>query len=574
MQIQATRHEQRVFHLTGKRQGDGVSAIDGLDLRPALLAPYRDLAALRHDFPLVLVERSGSAEFVRTLSGLVDDVVKDVAPHGIEGERLRRHALQLEQEIRRDVDQGASATLAELWQRAAARLGQREGATLEQVLVHAGGALRSDGAVLGCTRDMPARLITQAWRAAQRAKAQRFHTDVNRLVHKLSDILRAAFSHSQAGRQPQSLKAAVGAPHHDQFDFEALSRLVGKGLPRDELPAARRARLVRTLGVLEAQRFFADPGAAPGAHDGECYDYVFDNCAAAVQAHRLRLAAMAEMVKALAIAELEAAGRYVEAEHDAFFDAFDEHSLAADDLARFPDSLVCIPPERNHAVENANLMAMLSSGLPVKVLVQTTDLLEETSIGTGEFAFGVRSARLATTAMALGGLFVLQSPSANLVALRERIGHGMACRGPALFSVFNAAAAGSGSAAAGPLPPYLVAAAAMQSRAFPAFCYDAAAGGDWASRFWLANNPQPDVDWPLETLDYADTALQRVSQRCAFTFADFVLCDPRHAAHFALVPRAQWSQSMLPAADWLAQDEVAAGEQLPYLWAVDRDDSL
>ena len=58
MDMQAKHQDQLIFHLTGKRQGDGLAAIDGLDLRPALLAPYRDLAALRHDFPVVLVERA------------------------------------------------------------------------------------------------------------------------------------------------------------------------------------------------------------------------------------------------------------------------------------------------------------------------------------------------------------------------------------------------------------------------------------------------------------------------------------------------------------------------------------
>ena len=77
-------------------------------------------------------------------------------------------------------------------------------------------------------------------------------------------------------------------------------------------------------------------------------------------------------------------------------------------------------------------MDMLSSGLPVKVLVQTSDLLEDTSIGTGHFAFGVRSARLATAAMGLGGMYVLQSVSSNLPALRREIARGFECRGPAL----------------------------------------------------------------------------------------------------------------------------------------------
>ena len=566
MDMQAKQQDQLIFHLTGRRQGDGLKAIDGLDLRPALLAPYRDLAALRHDFPLVLDQRIGGHEFVRSLSGVVDGVLKDVAPRGIEGERLRRHALQLEREIRRAVDDGASGTLADLWAMAAAKLGASEGETFEQVLSHTGGALRTEGEVVGCSHDMPARLITHAWHAAQHAKARHFHADLSRLVLKLSDILRAAFAHSQASRQPHHLKQSVGGPHQDQFDFAALSRIVGKGVPRSELPPARHGRLVHVLGVLESQRFFAP---ADAVDDSECFGFVFDNCAAAAKAYRERLADVAELVKAMSIAELEVQGRYIEAEHDLFFEAFDENALTAADLARFPDYLVCIPPDCNDAPENANLMEMLSSGLPVKVLVQTSDLLEEASIGTGRFAFGVRSARLATAAMGLGGMYVLQSPSANLYALRSQIGHGLARPGPALFSVF----AGSPRSAS-LLPPYLTAAAAMQSRAFPAFSYDAAAGGNWAARFSLENNPQPDDDWSVETIAYFDAALQRAEQRSAFTFADFVLCDTRYAAHFALVPPERWNAAMVPVADWLALDEGEAAKRVPYLLAVDNQDTL
>ena len=563
-----TAPDALIFHLTGRCQGVSLAPIGGLGLRPAMLAPYRDLGALRHDFPVVLAAREGAPEFVRSLGSLVDAVLQDVAPRGIEGERLRRHGLQLEEEIRRAVDRGATGTLAELWEQAAATLGAREGETLEQVLRQAGAALPADGELLGCSADMPARLVTHAWRAAQRVKARRFQAEASRLVLRLSDILRAAFSHSQAGMQPQSLKESIGGPHQDAFDFAVLSRIVAKGAPGDELPASRRERLVRTLGVLESQRFFA-VGAPGDAAAGDLFEFAFDDCAAAARAFRERMPQLAELVRALSIAGLEADGRYVDAEHDEVFASFGEMSLGADDLARFPDYLVCIPPDRNDAPENAGLLEMLSSGLPAKVLVQTSDLFEETSIGTGRFAFGVRSARLATAAMALGGMFVLQSPSSNLYAVRAQIGRGLASSGPALFSVFSAPAA-----AAGALPPYLMAAAALQSRAFPAFSYDASAGGNWAARFSLENNPRRDDDWAVENVEYVDTALQRVGEPWAFTFADFALCDARHAAHFARVDRAAWSEAMLPAADWLALAEGEAARRVPYLLAVDGDDAL
>jgi hypothetical protein len=572
MDLHAKPSDPLTFHRTGRianpGQRDGLTPIDGLGLRPALLAHYRELDALRHDFPLVLVERAGGA-FVQSLSSLVDAMLKDLAPRGIEGERLRRHALQLEREIRRAVDAGATGTLAELWAHAAAKLGAREGETLEQVLSAAGTALPADGDVVGCGPDMPVRLLRHAWAATTRSRARQFHIDLSRLVLKLSDILRAAFSHSQPGRQPQSLKASVGGSHQDAFDFDALSRIVGKGVPRDELPPARHARVLHALGVLEAQRFYAPPELADTEAAIETFNFSFDDCRAATEAFRQRMPDVVELVKAMAIAELEARGGYVEAEHDLYFEALDERSLSPDDLARFPDYLVCIAPGSSDAPENANLLDMLSSGLPAKVLVQTTDLLEDASIGGGHFAFGVRSARLATTAMGLGGMFVLQTPAANLYALRQQLAAGLACRGPALFSVFAGAAPANAV-----LPPYLHGAAALQSRAFPAFSYDAAAGGDWATRFSLLNNPQPDDDWPVEPIEYADTAQQRVREPCAFTFADFMLCDPRCAAHFASLPRTRWDAGLVPAADWLALPEDDAARGVPYVLAVGPDDGL
>jgi hypothetical protein len=560
-------HEQLVFHLTGHCQGPGLIPLAGAGLRPAVLCAYRDLPAVRHDFPVLLASPDGP-ELAHTLSSLVDGLLQDAAPRAVDRERLRRHALQLETQIRHDMDAGIQGTLGSLWDAAALRLGGAGGGeTLERVLTHAGGALRADGELLGCVPGMPARLIAHAWQAAYRAKARAFRNDLARLLVKLTDILRAAHIHSQDGRQPQALKASLGGAYRDAFDFDALSRIIGKALPHDELPARRRQRLMRTLATLQQQRFF--PASDADEDADAAYSFVFDNCAAAAKAYAERLAGLTDLVKAMSIAELEIQGRYAESEHDVVFEAFDEHMLSADDLARFPAYLVCLPPERNDAPENAKLMDMLSAGLPLKVLVQTYDLQEDTAIGTGHYAFGVRSARLATTAMGLGGLYVLQSPSSNLVALRQQLVRGMACRAPALFSVYAPQAQPGAT-----LTPYLGAAAAMQSRAFAAFCYDAQAGANWAERFSLVNNPQPDADWPVEMIEYADAKLERASQPCAFTYADFVLCDPQQAAHFALVPQDRWSEQMLPVADWLQLPVAQAARRVPYLLAVDAQDML
>ncbi|NJD87413.1 MAG: hypothetical protein FIB05_05290 [Betaproteobacteria bacterium] len=418
---------------------------------------------------------------------------------------------------------------------------------------------------MDCDQALPSRFMIHAWRHVQSQKAALFHGHLDTLQRKLSDILRAAFVHSEAGQKPAALKAAVGGMHADDFDFAAMSRLVGKNAPKDELTPGRRKRIEWALTVLKSQRFHPSKlGTAQATHE-----FLFDNVAGAVAAYRDRLPQVVELVKAIAVAELETRNGYNEADHDPFFEAYDENSLSPDDFALFPDYLVCIPADRNDAPENAGLMDTLSSGLPVKVVVQVTDLLEEASLGTGHFAFGVRSARLATTAMGLGGMFVLQAAASSLYRMRHRVEAGMGARGPALFSIFAGA-----PEAAGDLPRYLTAAAAMESRAFPAFVYDAAGGENWATRFSLEHNRNPETDWPVEPFEYADEGLQRVRSEIAFTYADFALCDQRNAEHFAVVGRDRWTASMVPAAQWLALPEREAAERVPYLLAVDDKDVL
>ncbi len=56
MDMAAKFQDQTVFHMTGKRAGDGLAELS-TGFRPALLAAYRDLTRLRYDYPVVLLER-------------------------------------------------------------------------------------------------------------------------------------------------------------------------------------------------------------------------------------------------------------------------------------------------------------------------------------------------------------------------------------------------------------------------------------------------------------------------------------------------------------------------------------
>jgi hypothetical protein len=475
--MHAELNAQLAFHLIGVRNGNDLET--ALGLRPALLAGFSDLAALRYDFPLVLADDGTAAP----LSALIDQ-----ATSGQDAQR-RHAALRQEREVRARLAGGLGGRLSSLWK-------------IEP-------ALGVEGDLVDCDALLPQRFFRHAWSAAQARKARRFHDEAERLIAQLAAILAADYVHSDEGRSAGKLAASLAS--RESIDTRALSRLLAKALPERRLPRARRRRIRDALAALKGQRFFDSPART----------FVFHSCAAALQALREREGQGIELARAMATARLEAAGEYVEGEHDALLGQLAEHGVAA---ALMPDYLVCLNAGNLRSPENASLPDLLGSGMPVKILVQHDDILERSPVGNGP-AFGTRARLLAGMALGLNDVYVLQSPASQLYALRERVRAGLEHPGAALFSVYS----GAGEHSHG-IPAYLMAAAAMESRAFPAFSHAPGSG------FALENNPQPEAGWPVHAFAYEDAEHQRVTRELPFTLADFAACDPRYARYFARVP--------------------------------------
>jgi hypothetical protein len=149
--------DQLVFHMTGKRAGDGLEPLDVGALRPAALAPYRDLSRLRYDFPLVLPAVTTGDTYVHSLSAIVGALLAECAPRGPEGERLRKHVLRVERELRVMLAAGESGLLSDLWAGAVERVSAGADETVGKVLAQAGDALKVDGEIVRSRRRWPRR---------------------------------------------------------------------------------------------------------------------------------------------------------------------------------------------------------------------------------------------------------------------------------------------------------------------------------------------------------------------------------------------------------------------------------
>jgi hypothetical protein len=561
------------FHATGITPAHDAGETRNLSLFPALFAGYKDLSKLRHDYPLVLVARAADGTFVRSLSDIVDGILQEIAPQGAGGERLRKHVLKLEEELRGLAAPGTGDWLCQLWDKAQSNLLTRTDAAardlLQESMNQARAALHVDGEIVVCDEASPIRLLTHAWTAVQAMKAHPTRQRIEHLVLKLSDILRADYMKSEQARSPDTLRSSVGTAFDEAFDFEAMSSVLGQERTAGLLPTSRQVRIRTALSVLQKQRFHAPLHEFASEVVGEpLYSFVFDSCAAALEAFQSRLPEVAEVIKAMSIAELEIQNRYREAIHDPFFAQFNESALGPDELALFPSYLICLRDGRYDAAEAGRIFEILDSDLPAKILVQTDDILGASSLGTGR-SLSVGGPQLGTMALGLHNAFVLQGTNASLYRQRQYVERGLAWDGPALFSIFS----GATERVAG-VAPYLLAAAAAESRAFPVFAYDPAAGPDWAARFSLAENPQVDAAWPVHRLSYEDHEHQRTAQKTAFTFVDFALCDARLGADRVPIARSEWHDDMVTVGEYLDRADGAASDKIPYVLMVNENNLL
>lgn len=499
--------EERLFHLTGRRSG-ALAAADGL--RPALLAPFGDLTRLRYEFPLVLLAPSGDGPLVRTLSGIVDDAVRAAGTAGPEQERLRAQVHRVERAIRSLLEERATGTLASLWSDATRRAGG------DPALARLADAL-PDGEAIACDPNTPLRVVEHAWRLASGRRGATLRRLVDGLAHRLSDLVRADLLRSREGRRAEVLRSGFGPAHQDLFDFELMAHLVATPSGSLALPPRRRHRIENVLAELRVGRPLAD---APGV----------DTIRGALAWYQRRIPRMAGLVRALAVAELEVTGRYVDAEHDPVVGAMGA-VLGTEERALFPAPLARVGPSAEGISARAEILDALLSDLPLKLLIETDDALGE-------------GGQLAATAMRLDGVFVVQTTSSHLRSAAPAILAALEHPGPALISVYTGARS--------TLPAYLVAAAAAEARAFPGFARDPRR----EPPVTLLPVAQPDRAWPAHVIRYADRELQRAEVSVELTPADVALLDPAWAAHFAVVP---WDRGE---------------ERPPFVYAVDGDERL
>ena len=426
-----------------------------------------------------------------------------------------------------------------------------------------------DGDVVDCEPPPYRACSGTSGRPSRSARPAHSARSSSRLVVRLSDILRAAFIHSGGGPRARDVAQRRRRRASRRFRLRTSCRSSSsRRAPKDELAPARRTRIEWALATLAQQRFYPDPRLADRA-----------GRAGTLRVRLRQLRGRRRRVPRAAARDgrgdegdrhRRARGRQTATSrrrHDAFFATSTSSALDGGRPRPLP-RLSRLHPARaqrgagerqpdGDAVVGAAGQGAGGSRRPARGSRDRRRPLRVRRAQRAARHHRDRARRRVRRA---------DAERRTCSALRERIKRASRIAVPRSSACMPARRAPAAS-----LPAYLTAAAALDSRAFPAFSYDPYAGDNQAARFSLEDNPQPEAGLAGRCRSSTPTRRPARERRAWHSPSPTSCCaTARYAAHFARVPRERWNARMVPVADWLARDAQAATACVPYVSAVDR----
>jgi pyruvate-ferredoxin/flavodoxin oxidoreductase len=148
---------------------------------------------------------------------------------------------------------------------------------------------------------------------------------------------------------------------------------------------------------------------------------------------------------------------------------------------------------------------------------------------------------------------------------------GLNYRGPALFNIYC------------PCPPEHIIAddqsiahskMSRDSRAYPLIKFYPNRGKAWSESISLEGNPALDADWPTYELPYKNKYGETEKMVLPFTFADFAVQEGRFAKHFKKEKADNWTEELVPLAEYIEMPDDEKEGLVPYIFAADANGNL
>jgi ferredoxin len=576
----------RHFHLGDPAAGTQLET-PGEDFLPALLDPYRDTSRLRYNYPLLLFPLGGNRivnkvrELVQPLSEWLQQATAEFAPDKDAARILKDHLPWIEINVRqllrqREGPMDAGATLAESARalQTHLQLADTDRERLELGFSQLLESIPQGAQLLGYGRYPALHLMIHAVRGQALARRAQFRDAVEECIQGLNSLLQVEWGKSDEAIEPRMARDSIG-PGGALFDPAALSAVMDHSKGTRQMPAGRRERIERALLVLNA--WHSDAVLVRFVHIGTlnsrwlrevnyCEEITdADPCASAMELFDREAERLTEVFSAVRIARLEIQGIYDPILHDPWFANFDWEAFSSEELLLVP-SIIALGSADQVAGEGLrSLSRLLSSGRPVQILIRVQP---HNNPGAGPDEDPLRSYRteLGYLGISHRQAVVCQTSAARHEHLLRSFFAALEATRTSLHLVNTGLREPSGLV---PLNAWLVAGAAIESRAHPFFRINPQAGDSAASRMNFIENPQPDLDWPLQSFRYQDENGSTVDSELAFTFGDYALLIDRLRNHFRIVPPGCDSDALLPLQEYLAMGKEEAYQRVPFIWAVD-----
>ncbi|HSR50804.1 MAG TPA: ferredoxin [Acidobacteriota bacterium] len=594
----------REFHVSGQGPGMPDDPPAGEPLWPAALEALEAEDEAHYSFPYLLPPPSGDEEALpRPLREVVTEAIEasrqegndtslleahvDKLLHwadGITSAGLRKQAARADEgEASQPPEVGAAeasttpsapvaAVLESALERFVASFAESSQAARDE-LSHEVDGLRThlprEGALVAFHPQAP--LVLYAWSLARgrRQAALNLTREVRRLAADLEGRLEsdAQLQGGDAGHLSQSM----GEQGDALVDAAALSSLLPGKRGSKPLDEQRRKRMQKALDALKVhlQASLNEPpfyilhrGAAPllPGLQADALQRHEEPLESALNFFDDLVKRRVRVLRAMRIAALEIEGRYRPELHDAVFARFQWQSCSEDELRALPPVVVLESAQRLSGRAMSALSQVLGSSRPLHVLALNNDPLTRLSGGGLDLSTGYLP-DLGYLAMAHREAFVLQGTLVRPGHLLEGLNKLCESLEPALALVWvpediqassgPSSAAGDGSPSgpsSSPSPSHdwtwRLGWSAHAGRAAACFTYSPANGLSWAQRFDLQGNPQSEALCPTYRLSYEDAGGQEQALEAAVTFAHAAALNPNYRAHFRIIPREAWDESI------------------------------
>ena len=572
----------RHFHLGDPSTIEKTEAV-GDDYVPALLHAYRDASKVRYDYPLFLYPtgntEANAEQLAKPISLMLQEWVESFAPSTEAARILKDNLPRIEKELRNQLKCKEAAIpalplLSKIGPALQKDLGlnkenhARFQADFDKLLE----LIPTGGEILGYGHYAAIHLLSHAIHSRLIHRRTHFREKIEQLIRDLKTLLDIDWRKSDESVEPQKALNSVGTAS-SRFDPIFLSDMMAHSQSSLTMPAPRRERVLNALQILEAHLQNDDPILVRFVHLEELTSAHLENrpnlevfsdldpCTKATELFDQEVSKWANFFSAARIAQLEINGIYDPAIHDPWFANFTWEAFSKEEILLLPAVVALESGERAAGEGMTALSHLLSSGRPVQILVKDRTHSNSHSLSDDELFLNYRL-ELGYFGISHRQAIVSQSSSARHQHLLTQFLSALDATRTSLH-IINI---GLQHFVHG-INPWLVAGAALESRAHPFFYINPDAGDASADRMDFTGNPQQEVDWSHQPFQYQNEKGEVITTDLAFTFADYALLVPSTHKYFRQVPVGVESEHLIPIEAYLSNCQKNDCQLIPFIWA-------